>query len=120
MARPELLVLDEPTSGVDPLVQATFLELVEEARAEGRTVFLSSHVLSEVQHVADDVVVLRDGRVVATGDVADLRRAARQPFSAWFAGQVPEDQLRRPTWVPGTRRTGVEGKRGDVRGTYGG
>ena len=55
MHRPDLLVLDEPTAGLDPLVQQTFYELVREVTAEGRTVFLSSHVLSEVQHVADRV-----------------------------------------------------------------
>jgi ABC-2 type transport system ATP-binding protein len=93
MARPELLILDEPTSGVDPLVQAEFLELVTEARDEGRTVFLSSHVLSEVQRVADEVVVVRAGRVVASGDLAALRRAAIQPFTAWFDGPPPADEL---------------------------
>jgi ABC-2 type transport system ATP-binding protein len=94
MARPELLILDEPTAGVDPLVQATFLDLVHEARDEGRTVFLSSHVLSEVQRIADDVIVIRQGAVVARGEVRDLRRAARQPFSVWFAGDPPADELR--------------------------
>ncbi|MET0728104.1 MAG: ABC transporter ATP-binding protein [Acidimicrobiales bacterium] len=94
MARPELLILDEPTSGIDPLVQEEFLQLAEEARDEGRTVFLSSHVLSEVQRIADLVIVLRAGRVVATGDVAELRRTARQPFRAWFAGAPPVGALR--------------------------
>jgi len=61
MSRPELLVLDEPTAGVDPLVQAEFLELLDEAHADGRSAFLSSHVLSEVQRGADDVIVIRDG-----------------------------------------------------------
>jgi ABC-2 type transport system ATP-binding protein len=93
MARPELLVLDEPTSGVDPLVQAEFLALVDEARADGRTVFLSSHVLSEVQRLADRVVVIRHGRVVADGDLDDLRRQARQPFVVWFHGDAPIDEL---------------------------
>lgn len=95
MARPELLVLDEPTAGVDPLVQAEFFALLDEARADGRTVFLSSHVLSEVQHAADDVIVIRDGRVVATGALDDLRRQARQPFTVWFDGAVPVDDLGR-------------------------
>lgn len=84
MGRPELLLLDEPTGGLDPLVQAEFGELLLEARAGGQTVFLSSHVLSEVQHTADDVVVIREGRRVAEGSVDELRRAARQPFTAWF------------------------------------
>ena len=75
MARPELLVLDEPTAGVDPLVQATFLELVGEARDDGRTVFLSSHVLSEVQQIADEAIVIRSGKVVATGRIEELRQS---------------------------------------------
>jgi ABC-2 type transport system ATP-binding protein len=94
MSRPELLVLDEPTSGVDPLVQAEFLRLLDEARDDGRSVFLSSHVLSEVQRVADDVVVIRDGRVVLTGSLDQLRQQARQPFTVWFDGDAPEDELR--------------------------
>ena len=63
MHRPQLLVLDEPTSGLDPLVQQTFYELAREAVAEGRTIFLSSHVISEVQHVADRVGLVREGRL---------------------------------------------------------
>jgi ABC-2 type transport system ATP-binding protein len=94
MSRPELLVLDEPTAGVDPLVQAEFLELLDETRADGRTVFLSSHMLSEVQRAADDVVVIRDGRAVVTGSLDDLRRQARQPFTVWFADTAPEQALR--------------------------
>ena len=94
MAKPDLLVLDEPTSGLDPLVQEEFHRLVDEVRAEGRTIFLSSHVLSEVGRIADEVIVLRSGRVVAGGTVADLRRAARQPFTAWFAQDAPMDELK--------------------------
>lgn len=94
MARPELLVLDEPTSGIDPLAQAEFGALIKEARAEGRTVFLSSHVLSEVQRLADQVVILRAGRVVATGSVDELRRHAVHPFAVTFTESVPEDALR--------------------------
>jgi ABC-2 type transport system ATP-binding protein len=71
--RPELLVLDEPTSGLDPLVQREFLQLVREARDAGQTVLLSSHVLSEIQQVADEVAVLNQGRIVAAGPVASLR-----------------------------------------------
>src|SRR3954470_21163371 len=62
--RPELLILDEPTSGLDPLVQQSFYELVREARAEGRTVFLSSHILSEVEKTCDRVGIIRDGALV--------------------------------------------------------
>ena len=73
MHRPELLVLDEPTSGLDPLVQREFLSMVSEAKANGQTVLLSSHVLSEIQQTADQVAVLSQGRVVAQGDVGTLR-----------------------------------------------
>ena len=73
MHEPELLVLDEPTSGLDPLVQREFLSMVREARANGQTVLLSSHVLSEIQQAADQVAVLSKGRVVAQGDVETLR-----------------------------------------------
>jgi ABC-2 type transport system ATP-binding protein len=79
MHEPDLLVLDEPTSGLDPLVQDEFHHLVREVAAEGRTVFLSSHSLDEVQHVADRVGVIRDGRLVATEVVEVLRdRAIRE------------------------------------------
>jgi len=73
MHEPELLILDEPTSGLDPLMQREFLTMVREASRAGQTVVLSSHILSEIQHAADDVAVLAQGTVVAHGDVASLR-----------------------------------------------
>ena len=62
MHRPELLILDEPTSGLDPLVQREFLAMVREAREAGQSVLLSSHILTEIQHTADDVAVLAGGK----------------------------------------------------------
>ena len=85
----ELLILDEPTSGLDPLMQHEFVRLLGEARQGGATVFLSSHVLSEVQRCADRVVVLRSGSVVASGSVEELRGRARQRLEVWFSGAVP-------------------------------
>ncbi|WP_166870692.1 ABC transporter ATP-binding protein [Salinibacterium sp. ZJ450] len=76
MHRPELLVLDEPTSGLDPLVQQEVHALLREAAADGQTVFLSSHVLSEVQNTATDVAILREGRVITVNTVEELRRTA--------------------------------------------
>ncbi len=73
MHQPELLILDEPTSGLDPLIQREFLDMLREANAAGQTVILSSHILTEIQHAADHVAVLADGRLVAHGDVASLR-----------------------------------------------
>jgi ABC-2 type transport system ATP-binding protein len=89
----ELLVLDEPTNGLDPLMQHEFLALVREARAAGATVFLSSHVLSEVQRAADRVAVLRAGEIVAQGTVAELRGRARQRVEVWFEGEPPAAEL---------------------------
>ncbi len=86
MHRPELLVLDEPTSGLDPLVQREFLSMVREARANGQTVLLSSHVLSEIQQAADQVAVLNEGRVVAEGPVASLRLGRIRRVRATFDG----------------------------------
>ena len=72
MHKPALLILDEPTSGLDPLVQQTVLEMVRETRAEGRSVFFSSHILSEVQAVCDRVGIIRQGQLVAVERVDDL------------------------------------------------
>ena len=80
-AAPPLLILDEPTSGLDPLAQREFAALVREHRARGATIFLSSHVLSEVQHVADDVAVLRSGRLIVQSTVDALRARARRRFA---------------------------------------
>ncbi|QHK20023.1 ATP-binding cassette domain-containing protein [Pseudarthrobacter psychrotolerans] len=76
MHNPELLVLDEPTSGLDPLVQQEFHAMVREAQHNGQTIFLSSHVLSEVQQIADTVAILRDGRIIAVESVSGLREGA--------------------------------------------
>jgi ABC-2 type transport system ATP-binding protein len=89
MHRPELLVLDEPTSGLDPLVQQTFYELLAEAKADGATVFLSSHVMPEVQHVADRVAVVREGRLVLVDTVETLRSRALTRVEVTFSGPAP-------------------------------
>ena len=79
MNRPALLIMDEPTSGLDPLVQREFQAMLREVTAEGRTVFLSSHTLSEVQRVADRVGIIRDGHLITVESVTDLRsKAMRQ------------------------------------------
>jgi len=87
--RPELLILDEPTSGLDPLVQQSFFALVHEARAEGRTTFLSSHILSEVERTADRVAIIRDGRIAKIDRVEALRDLAHHQVELRFAGPVP-------------------------------
>jgi beta-exotoxin I transport system ATP-binding protein len=95
--RSDLLILDEPTSGLDPLMQHEFLGMVKEARAEGTTVFLSSHVMSEIQRAADRVAVLRAGRIVAQGTVDELRGRARQRVEVWFVDEAPVEELRAVT-----------------------
>jgi ABC-type multidrug transport system ATPase subunit len=87
--RPDLLILDEPTSGLDPLVQQTFYEVIREAKAEGRTVFLSSHILSEVERTCDRVAIIRDGRLVRVDRVEALRDIAHHQVELRFAGDVP-------------------------------
>ncbi|MDY7106628.1 MAG: ABC transporter ATP-binding protein [Actinomycetota bacterium] len=89
MADPELLVLDEPTSGLDPLLQREFLDLTLEARDAGATVFMSSHVLSEVEDVAGRVAIIRAGRLADIDDVAVLRRRAGQVVRLRFDTPPP-------------------------------
>ncbi|MFF3445390.1 ATP-binding cassette domain-containing protein [Streptosporangium sp. NPDC002721] len=78
----ELLLFDEPTSGLDPLMEATFREVVGEERARGRTVLLSSHSLSEVEALCDQVTIIRDGQTVETGTLAGLRHLTRATIDA--------------------------------------
>ena len=106
--RPDLLILDEPTSGLDPLMQHEFLSMVAEARGAGSTVFLSSHVLSEVQRAADRVAVLRAGRIVVQGTVDELRGRARQRIEVWFADDVDPSEIR---LIPGLADSVVDGRR---------
>jgi ABC-2 type transport system ATP-binding protein len=87
--RPDLLVLDEPTSGLDPLVQQTFYEVIREAKAEGRTIFLSSHILGEVEKTCDRVAIIRDGRLVRVDRVEALRDLAHHQVELRFAGDIP-------------------------------
>jgi ABC-type multidrug transport system ATPase subunit len=87
--RPRLLVLDEPTAGLDPLVQQTFFQLLRETVAEGRTAFLSSHVLSEVEKTCDRVAIIREGRLVAVDRVDALRDLAHHQVELRFADGVP-------------------------------
>jgi ABC-2 type transport system ATP-binding protein len=87
--RPELLILDEPTAGLDPLVQQTFFEVIREAKSNGRTVFLSSHILSEVEKTCDRVAIIRDGRIVRLDRVEALRDLAHHQVELRFTGPVP-------------------------------
>lgn len=91
MDDPQLLILDEPTNALDPLIQLEFYELIDEVRDEGRTVFVSSHVLPEVERLADRVGIIRQGRLVAVEDVDTLRARAVRTVELHFAQPVPAD-----------------------------
>ena len=88
---PELLILDEPTQGLDPLIQQEFYAMVEEARARGATVFLSSHVMPEVERVCDRVAIIRDGRLVTVADIGELKATALRRLELHFDRPVPVD-----------------------------
>jgi ABC-type multidrug transport system ATPase subunit len=87
--RPDLLLLDEPTSGLDPLIQQEFYAVIREAKAEGRTVFLSSHILSEVEKTCDRVAIIRDGRLARVDRTEALRDLAHHTVELVFTGPVP-------------------------------
>jgi beta-exotoxin I transport system ATP-binding protein len=107
MHEPELLILDEPIAGLDPLVQQSFHALLGEVVAEGRTVFLSSHTLSEVERVAHRVAILREGRLVVVDSLENLRAIAVRKLEVEFAGKAPEvEELRA---LPGVRDATLHG-----------
>ncbi|HEX6020350.1 MAG TPA: ABC transporter ATP-binding protein [Solirubrobacter sp.] len=105
---PELLVLDEPTSGLDPLMQEAFLGFVDDERARGRTVFLSSHELDEVERACDRVGIIRDGRLIAVEDVADITGRAYRRVTLEFAERVDPEEFRR---LPGVIDLEPDGRR---------
>jgi ABC-2 type transport system ATP-binding protein len=94
MHEPTLLVLDEPTSGLDPLHQQAFYELIREARGRGATVFLSSHVMSEVEHVCDRVGIVREARLVTVGPIEQLAGIRTHHVEIEFADDPPVERLR--------------------------
>jgi ABC-2 type transport system ATP-binding protein len=94
MHRPRLLIMDEPTSGLDPLNQHEFDRMVKEARDEGRTVFLSSHMLSEVEQLCSQVGIIREGRLVRIGGVAEVKDIKRYEIAITFANVVPAETFK--------------------------
>lgn len=106
MHQPDLLILDEPTTGLDPLVQQEFLTMVREAKNNGQTVLMSSHILSEVQHVGDRVAIIRGGKLVSVSDVATLLEQAQRRVEIRFADPVDPRHF---SALPGTRDVQVRG-----------
>jgi ABC-type multidrug transport system ATPase subunit len=119
MHRPDLLILDEPTSGLDPLNQQEFYSLLRESRDAGATVFLSSHILSEVEHVCDKVAIVRAGRLARVAQLEDLRHIRLHRVELEFSpdATVPETKIRA---APGVEEVKVAGHRVTctVRGTF--
>jgi len=100
----DLLVLDEPTSGLDPLMEEVFASAIADVRAAGTTVLLSSHILSEVERLADRVTIIREGRVVETGDLDEMRHLHRSRVRAEVVGTPPD-----LSGIPGVHDLSVEG-----------
>jgi ABC-2 type transport system ATP-binding protein len=90
MVRPDLLVLDEPTNGLDPLMEQMFRHCIHEARNRGQTVFLSSHIMSEVEALCDRVGILRDGKLIEMGTLAEMRHLKALTVEATFAAAIPD------------------------------
>ena len=111
---PELLVLDEPTQGLDPLMQQTFYALVEEARARGATTFLSSHVMPEVERTCDRVAIVRDGRVVTVEDIGSLKAKSLRSIEFHFRAPVGAEAFR---GLPGVRDVVAHGEVVDRKST---
>jgi ABC-2 type transport system ATP-binding protein len=105
MIRPDLLIMDEPTAGLDPFIQIEFEHLCEEARDEGRTVFISSHQLPEVEHLCDRVGIIREGRLLAVESIAVLKERALRRLEIDFAAPVPAEAF---AGVSGIRDLSVE------------
>jgi ABC-2 type transport system ATP-binding protein len=106
MARPELVIMDEPTASLDPLMQDAVAELLREVVADGRTVFFSSHVLAEVERLCSHAAVLREGEIVRVVDLAEERRIAPRQVRVRFEGPVGAGDFE---WLPGIRVVAVDG-----------
>ncbi|MFC8246902.1 ABC transporter ATP-binding protein [Streptomyces chartreusis] len=104
MHNPDLLILDEPTTGLDPLVQQEFLAMVREAKQNGQTVLMSSHILSEVQHVGDRVAIIRGGKLISVSDVDTLLEQAQRRVEIRFADPVDPRHF---SVLPGVRDVNV-------------
>jgi len=103
LQKPDILILDEPTSGLDPLMQNKFVELIHKAKKEGKTILMSSHIFEEVEHTCDRVVIIKEGEIVATEKMEDLRHSRRKYYeicfhdvkeATLFHQQYPESQVR--------------------------
>lgn len=93
MHQPKVLILDEPTSGLDPLMQEEFYKLIQEAKNKGSSVFISSHIMSEVQRICDRVGIIRDGKLISELSIAEMEGKASHTFDITFKDKVPKKEL---------------------------
>jgi ABC-2 type transport system ATP-binding protein len=107
MHKPELLILDEPTNGLDPLMQHEFYDLLTETKKEGRTIFLSSHILPEVEKVCDRVGIIRQGKLVTVETIEALKSHSVRQLEIHFARAIPKEKFSN---VPGIRDILVQDK----------
>ncbi len=116
MHDPELVILDEPTSGLDPLIQQKFYKMISEEKENGRTVFLSSHVLAEVEHICDRVAIISEGKLILVERIDVLKEKVGKVLSVTFNEHVPREELELPSIedLKGDGRTYTMKVRGDI------
>lgn len=116
MHQPRLLILDEPSSGLDPLMQEAFYELINESKAAGAAIFMSSHILGEVQKICDRVGFIRDGRLVAERNIAEMAQEASQTIDLIFNGRAPLVELKSLSCVQDATANNLHGVTLHVQG----
>ncbi len=107
MHRPSLLILDEPTLGLDPLIQQEFYQIMREVKGEGQTVFISSHILPEVEKICDRVGIIKEGHLVAVESIQNLKARAMRRAEVVFADEVSPEEF---SGIPGVNDLKIEGK----------
>lgn len=105
MSKPKLLILDEPTTGLDPLIQREFYDLVSEVNQTGTTLFISSHIMPEVERICHRVGILREGKLIVTEDIETLKSKALRPLEVHFANDVPKASF---TSVEGVKNISID------------
>ena len=117
MNKPKLLILDEPTTGLDPLVQQEFYKILAEANRSGTTVFISSHILPEVERICDRVAIIREGKLVLTEEINVLKNKAERPVEVFFKDKPRKEDFEQ---IPGVTQLSLEGNslRCVIAGSY--
>lgn len=117
MHRPKLLILDEPTTGLDPLIQQEFYKIIDEANDAGTTIFVSSHILPEVERICDRVAIIRDGKLVITEEIESLKKRAERPIEVYFKTRPKKEDFEK---IAGVTQLIIEGNKVSctIKGSY--